>query len=216
MIDYGRKVIIVHPPRCGGSSVEQALLGADMWETQPWEKHKSAKQIKEFLELKQVQTDGFRWFGLTRHPVERVESMFAHGAWHRTVAQKTNRANAVTPCEFAALVKPLVHESGNLALFDFHGRADYPLVDVSKVDDLLGQLGVELAATRLEVVDQKRKVKFGTVARSIVLLRMWRDFVYYKYRLRLIDVLMLPLGLLLLAYYRLRHCAKQAFANMTL
>jgi hypothetical protein len=203
MIDYNNKLIIVHPPRCGGSSLEKALFGKDMWEIQPWEKHLSADQIRKFLRLKHLDPAEFHWFGLVRDPVQRMESMFAHGVWHQTCQGSMGPRTHLSACEFASLVKPLVHEHRNLTLFEYHGRRNYELVDISQVDTLIEKLCGKTSCDRLEVTPPEFGATFGPLARAIVVLRMWRDFVYFSYPLRTSDVVLLPVAALAIIYYRL-------------
>jgi hypothetical protein len=47
MIDHERKIILIHIPKCAGSSVEQLIVGKDWWFIDPPTKHLTAQQMRQ-------------------------------------------------------------------------------------------------------------------------------------------------------------------------
>ena len=122
MIDFDKKIVLIHPPRCGGSSIEDVLHGSSYFRYAPWLKHRSEKEYQRIIRLRGELPTEYAFYGLIREPVARMQSMFSRGYWHESVVFPhgiEKHLNGVGFSRFLALVKPASHEGGNLKLIDY-------------------------------------------------------------------------------------------------
>lgn len=75
MIDHNRQLIFVHIARCGGTSIEQACIGQDMWYSNPHEKHIPAQIARKIY---QPYWKDYYKFALVRNPFERFRSLYSY------------------------------------------------------------------------------------------------------------------------------------------
>lgn len=139
MIDYEKKIVVVHPPRCGGTTAEHVLTGQNLFRTHPFEKHLNAQETAYHLRAVGYDPDTFRWIGLVRHPLERACSMYRTGYWAKYARLPMQASRAVSPTQFIALLRPAYHERDNLLLCDYHNRKGMVFLPIESLGDFLLQ-----------------------------------------------------------------------------
>ena len=90
MICHKHKCILVHIQRCGGSSMEKAIVGYDLWQSEHRkEKHILASQAKSLYS--DYWADYFK-FSFVRNPWDRMVSMAKSypGTWHVKLDKNQN------------------------------------------------------------------------------------------------------------------------------
>lgn len=80
MIDHKHKLIFIHIPRTGGSSIEKALVGKDWFNIESHTKHISASIAKrKYSDV----WDEYTTFTVVRNPWDRLVSMRTTGWWDK-------------------------------------------------------------------------------------------------------------------------------------
>ena len=73
MISHELKVIFIHTPRTGGTSVEIGLIGKNLWEVEPATKHLTCTQAKQ---LYSKQWDDYMKIAIVRNPWDWLVSLY--------------------------------------------------------------------------------------------------------------------------------------------
>lgn len=179
MIDYQRKIVVVHPPRCGGTSIERAMLGGDLFHSHPFEKHLNARELAYHLRARGERPADYRWYGLIRSPLERLQSMYRSGHWRPYIKCHAVAGHRFGFATFCALVRPALHERDNLSLSDYleTDEVQIELLSPHDIDGFIerytGQRG-----ERSEV-SQGPAVRVTLAARLVAYQRFRRDYLRY-------------------------------------
>lgn len=139
MIDYEKKIVVIHPPRCGGTTAEHVITGQNLFRTHPFEKHLNAFETAYHLRALGYDPDAFRWIGLVRHPLERACSMYRAGYWTEYTRFPMQSRRAVSAVQFVALLRPAYHERDNFLLCDYHNREAMEFLSIESLGDFLLQ-----------------------------------------------------------------------------
>ena len=75
MIDHKYKIIFIHIPRCGGTSIEKAITGYDYWQIAPLLKHAPANIYKNLFP--RYWKEYFK-FSIVRNPYTRFRSLWKY------------------------------------------------------------------------------------------------------------------------------------------
>ena len=136
MLDLNRKIAVVHPPRCGGTSIEVSLTGYDWFDKDRLLKHLNYDQTKHHLCQLGLNPEEFTWIGLKRHPVKRLESMVSSNYWSR--GRKSGLLSLNTG-EKLATIQPAPHENKNLTIRDYLIDLNLyqQVLDVADIDGFL-------------------------------------------------------------------------------
>ena len=213
MIEWEEKIVIVHPPRCGGSSIEEALC-PNFFADHPWEKHRSAKELFEIIAWRRQNPNSFAWYGLKRHPIERLKSMMGREYWNASVAFPmqgiTGLKGPFFEMQFASLVKPAKHEGKNLRLVDFFDldkqttdELKIEIFDITQLDLLASKLGIHKLPHF-----QKTPQKIGTTTfmfDCVIYARFRDDFRSMNYPVKRSWRVMIPFTMLIIAAYNILH-----------
>jgi len=214
VIDYKRNVVIVHPPRCGGTSMEVALLGKDLYSLSPWEKHRSASELEAIIISKKLNPKDFSWFGLKRNPYDRVLSMFNCCYWNHTARFGFEKSGSLSIYQFVSLFGPCSHEGENFSLFDFHGLTTFPLYDVKELPELIQKIDPNLSVNKEEQRKYLILRKLPILARSVVFLRFWKDFFVYKYRIGSMEILCAPVAFSIILVFKCIKTFSKIFSRL--
>ena len=155
MIDLARKIAVVHPPRCGGTSIEVSLTGYDWFDKDPSLKHLNYNQTKRHLFQLGLNPEDFTWIGLTRHPVDRLESMVSSKGWSRG---RKNGLLSLNTGEKLATIQPAQHENNNLTLRDYLVDLDayQQVLDLCDIDGFIqSHTALVSPPKRIEVTPDK-------------------------------------------------------------
>jgi len=79
MINHKYKIIFIHIPRTGGTSIEKAIMGRDWWGIHPPSKHLTAHIAKKVYA--EYWDDYFK-FTFIRNPWDRMVSLLKYGAFY--------------------------------------------------------------------------------------------------------------------------------------
>ena len=114
IFDVEKKYIFTHPPKCGGTSVEIALLGKELFDEEnipKWRPWKHASLIKQIEEVKRLgyDPDDFLKFSIIRNPWERVYSWFKFVKSKNIINDFINRRRINDP-NFNETVRTIVHD----------------------------------------------------------------------------------------------------------
>lgn len=131
MILEKEKLVFIHIPRTGGTSVEIALAGKDWWLIDADTKHLSASMTKKILGEE-------RWaeyfkFSIVRNPWDRIISMYATGWWWQNNL-RCYKTDTPTLREFIEQLKPHLHERHGLRFY--HEIIDLPLNYICRYETL--------------------------------------------------------------------------------
>jgi len=180
MIDYEKRIVIVHPPRCGGTTAESAIGGDDLFKSHPFEKHLNAREIAYHLVACGHDPAAFRWIGLIRHPVDRAGSMFRSGHWSHLTLLPRQSKSSLSSIQFIALLRPACHERKNLSLSDYYNRGQVEFLPVEKLSDFLLREYNHPPERRLEISERK-PFSPSPLFIAVVEWRFRRDFANFGY-----------------------------------
>src|SRR5262249_27422070 len=76
MISHEHRCILIHIPRCAGTSIERWICGADWWTIEPETKHLLASQARL---LYREHWDHYFKFSVVRAPIDRMISCAKYG-----------------------------------------------------------------------------------------------------------------------------------------
>lgn len=79
MINHKYKIIFIHIPRTGGTSIETAIVGRNWWKVHPPSKHLTAHIAKKVYA--EYWDDYFK-FTFIRNPWDRMVSLLKYGAFY--------------------------------------------------------------------------------------------------------------------------------------
>ena len=79
MINHKYKIIFIHIPRTGGTSIEKCIAGKNWWNIHPPSKHLTAHLAKK--EYTKYWDDYFK-FAFVRNPWDRMVSLLKHGSFY--------------------------------------------------------------------------------------------------------------------------------------
>lgn len=178
MIDLSKKLVLIHPPRCGGTSLETALTGRNIWKEAPEEKHLNARQTLELITSRGEKATDYAWYGLKRNPMDRIISMYHRKYWSHEYPYGLFFWPSFS--KFAATVRPLQHESNNLSLSDFHSAEfSYEIIDMKDINHFLETRFNILKAEVLQSVTYKHEN--DNIAICIIEARFDRDYSVFGY-----------------------------------
>lgn len=179
MIDVSSKFVLVHPPRCGGTTIEAALLGTDMWSVAPSAKHWNRWQIAQELDKMGLDSSSMQWLGLKRNPAHRLVSMWNRGYWSNSWPYSLFSVDSMVL--FCALVQPEGHEHKNLSLVDFHGKdPEYQVVDISQIDCYMSREWGIVNLERQQVTNSKFSMSIWAAA--VAEYRFSNDYKWFGYQ----------------------------------
>jgi hypothetical protein len=102
MISHEHKCIFIHIPRTGGTSIEVAFIGTDIFKVNPNEKHITASEAKKLYE---PYWNSYFKFSIVRNPFDRVISLY-----HFKAFKDINILNNKSLEYFINNYKPYPHE----------------------------------------------------------------------------------------------------------
>lgn len=113
MLSSQYKIIFIHIPRTGGSSIERSF-GVDMWQSTPNEKHLSAFEVK--VKVGKERWEEYYKFTVIRNPWDRVISLMNSGYYGKY-------SNLY---EFLIKYEPAAHEYKNYQYYKIlNAKLDY-------------------------------------------------------------------------------------------
>lgn len=206
MIDFERKIVLVHPPRCGGTSIEETLFDGEYFKYNSFYKHRSQQEYIQIIRARQEDTKTYQWFGLYRNPIDRLKSMLAAGYWDGTFLipgqRKLNKDRLFTRLQFFSLVKPLLHEGKNLSISDFYDATGSPPITLFRLDELSAlakTIGCQL--NHWERSQTKRSI--SSLEISVIFSRFFDDFQRFHFRIPIKIYFLLPLALVIRIFFKL-------------
>lgn len=187
MIDFQRKIVLIHPPRCGGSSFEETLYQPEgYFKRYPWLKHRSYKEYLRIIRLRGERVEDYDFFGLVRHPDSRLKSMYGIGYWRNSVVYPKRiekMFKRTSYARFISLVQPASHEGKNLKLIDYYdGNGEFPIYDISQHKALQDVLKLPDILTK-EVTPKGAKPKGSLFSRSAIAYRFRDDLSCFGYEI---------------------------------
>jgi len=201
MIDYDRKIILIHPPRCGGTTVEKTLYGKDYFLIDKDLKHKSISEYITKIKNNKYNIEDFVWYGLIRNPFDRLLSMYNTRYWHNTIINNKH----MNFLKFCSLVMPATHESKNLKLVDYYD-VDIPVNIYSQdnVNKLIYDIDKNVEIKSAEVKSYKKPIfMIRYIAMGIILIRFKEDFNRFKFKYNKFILLILPVSFIIYNIYKI-------------
>lgn len=131
MILDREKLIFIHIPRTGGTSIEVALAGKDWWLIEPETKHLSASMTRK-LAGEGKWADYYK-FSIVRNPWDRIISMYATGWWWKS-NPIFDKGRTPSLREFIDKFCPHPHEKHQLIFY--HEILDEPLDFLGRYENL--------------------------------------------------------------------------------
>lgn len=182
MIIENEKIIIIHPPRCGGTTIEKAIYGEDYFNIEPNKKHLSIKET--LLEVKKIHDkdiNDFQCYGLIRHPYHRLKSMFNAGYWNKNKYSLIRKSYI----HFVVNVKPAVHEGKSLKLIDYYNakNVSLELYDVNHIQRLLNKLNVGTAKRMEKKLYEDKNKKYNPLHEAMTYVVFKDDYKIFNYHL---------------------------------
>lgn len=212
MILWESKMVLVHPPRCGGTSIETAI-NPEYWNHHPWEKHRNAQELYDIIKWRGENPADFQWFGLIRHPCDRMKSMLRREYWNYTVVlprQKPAIDLVFFQLQFASLVQPVAHEGRNLSLVDFypkrHGldkEIKITYYDTRALQELAKIFGINELPHLQKSPNETNRTHF--LFDCITFARFKSDFKTFKYNYSSAQLILLPLSMFIIFSFRILH-----------
>ena len=159
MIDQKRKIILVHPPRCGGTTIEEQLTGKDWFLDNPHSKHLSASQTKLLCERLAIPHQEYFWIATTREPTERIQSMITKQYWYKGAKSGILALNI---SEQIVRLSPAPHENDNLTFRDYLQDLRYfdLILNITEIDSYLTSILGSQAIFRAEVSAPGKRIQF--------------------------------------------------------
>jgi len=97
MISHSHKLLFIHIPKCGGTSVEHLFLGDDMDNIDPGQKHYTLQQYHdEYGSM----IDDYTQFTIVRNPYDRFISHYFYRVADNTQHGYEPNKSSLTPVEF--------------------------------------------------------------------------------------------------------------------
>lgn len=177
MIDFERKIVVIHPPRCAGTTLEKSLYNKDYFKISPLLKHRNIKEYKVQIRGKGFSVSDFKWYGLIRNPVERVISMYHCHYWHE-ISGISKKSSLV---RFCALLKPAIHEGTNLSLCDYYNdNITIEILNYKDVSDLVYKIDSSL---KIQLAERKNRTftRISLLADIIIYNKFKNDFKRFNF-----------------------------------
>ena len=197
MILEEEKVVVVHPPRCGGSSLEYHFFGGHWSRQNLWMKHRSASEYVQLLSFSGLIPSEYHFYCLYRDPIERVRSMYRTGYWRCSY-----RLFGIEMGEFFFYftLRPAGHEGNNLLLLDY-GDFDVEWIQLHELCDRLGI--ADDFSSHEEKSDGSMKQLPYWVAECLLLPLFLPDILAFKRRVKIISIVLYPITYGLMTLIRL-------------
>jgi hypothetical protein len=125
MISHEHRCIFIHIPRTGGTSIEVAFTGNDLFNVIPFQKHLTARQSKDFYG---DYWDDYFKFSIVRNPWDRVISLY-----HFEAFRDINVLSGKSMNYFLETYEPYSHEPNPC---DCNNIIDLPLDFIGRFENI--------------------------------------------------------------------------------
>jgi hypothetical protein len=202
-----KKIVIIHPPRCGGTTLDHAVLGMDSYNVDPFHKHLSLFELVYFFKATGRKPNSYRWYALIRNPVSRCVSMYQTGYWTACAQYYRQSMRDVSLAQFAAIFTPALHERGKVSLCDYLDARSCDVaithVDIESLDKFASEV-LDLPSIKNHEVGVEPAPLISKLAQAVVAWRFRHDFVSFGYKMpRPYGPLSLPIGFLSVGVFKL-------------
>ena len=205
MILEKEKIVIVHPPRCGGSSLEHHFFGSDWQRKNLWMKHRSASEYAQALSLMGLNPNEYKFFCLYRDPVERIRSMYRTGYW-----RWSNKLLGRNLGEFFfyLTLRPANHEGANLMILDY-GNSNVEWIQLPQLCDRLGI--TQSFSSHEEKSDKSIKQLPYSLVEGLSLPLFLGDLLTFNRHVSLVAIVISPISLSFFLAIRFAQWVEQRF-----
>lgn len=186
VIDPKNKIIFVHIPKTGGSSINASLLslrGIDhkgsffgpKLKASFMAGHQTALEMKEEILTRGEDWNSYWKFSIVRNPYDRIDSSYN---WHHTLGHSTPEIPFLETVNYAKYEDYLFDNEKQLMVdkvYKFEQGMDYIYREIEK------QIGFILPRRKAKMVEKIKKYRFTTEAKNIILKKSNFDFEYFNY-----------------------------------
>ena len=192
MISHVNKLIFIHIPRCGGTSIEHAF-GEDLWKYNPKEKHISCNDAINLYGHNKW--NSYFTFTIIRNPYDRIISMWKCGYYgnHKSLFQ------------FLLFYKPALHEFHKPEYGSILNNNIDKVYRFENIDEVLNDLNKRLKISGAVLPHKEKSIrnhysKYYTKKTIAIVGYLFRkDIENYNYRF--VDEVGLEINIGIFLYY---------------